>query len=938
MAQPVTREKTKLGSIFMAINSHSASGNVAENVIIRRFVSAILATSALAALTFSVPAVAQQAPAEASSELQEITVTGSMLKRLDFDTPAPVQVISSEDIAKLGYTSISDVLHALTANGQGNLNQGFSGAFAAGASGVSLRGMTVDATLVLVDGHRMANYPISDDGQRSFVDVANLPESAIERVEVLKDGASAIYGSDAIAGVVNIILKKNFTGAEVLGEYGTSYNGDANTAHFSATAGMGDLNSDGHNTYINLEYRHQDPLGLDARPPFNNFDYQSVFGPAAPVPFGVVQQGQAFPFIPTLNGMVGQYDPANPANPTNFQNLPGCKTPDPRGGCAYDQAAYYEIQPRTENINILIRHSVKFDDNWTGTFTGSMFESKADQLNPPSNTIAAFASLNGAVNTTDPTAQPVLLPIGNVNNPFPNNPAWLAYTFGDVGATRTESDTRMFRFVADLNGSAAGWDFAASVGAMRGLANLSYFNYVTVSGLDKVLADNSYHLGANAGLNAPSVYQTLAPTTHELATSQLQYLEVNGSRTLFELAGGPLSFGLGAGLRHSGQQDPGQPDTINADVFGLGTTFISGTENNENMHAEFNAPLLKSLELDGAYRWDNYGGIGSKGVPKVGLIWKPITQLSLRGTYAKGFRVPGPGERGNSGVTFFLSEGTDNTRCPTTGLPSDCGQGAIAGAVSGNPHLSPETSDSYSLGFVLSPWVHTSLSVDWWKVKRKNEILADFSNPIIVRGPVQSKYPTIPGPEIEIEGPYQNLGVDEPTGVDFDLKSRWDAGTGEMGLNLSYTHLISQKICGTSNPASCSYVDGTHGPTGISGDTGTPRNRILATLDYTLAAVNFGTTMNYVSGYKNTDPSADGPACLNAWWTPCYVSSFTDFDVFGSYILNKHLNINLHVLNVGNAHAPFDPQAAYSTRNYNNAFAQQGAIGRFFQVGAKYTF
>jgi len=161
--------------------------------------------------------VAQSADTGTAQEgaVQEVVVTGSLIQRTDTETPAPVQVVTSDDIANSGYTSVADVLHALPSNGQGNLNQSFGTAFASGAAGVSLRGMTVDATLVLIDGHRMAAYPISDDGQRSFVDVSNIPLGVIDRVEVLKDGASAVYGSDAIAGVVNIILKKTFVGQEI---------------------------------------------------------------------------------------------------------------------------------------------------------------------------------------------------------------------------------------------------------------------------------------------------------------------------------------------------------------------------------------------------------------------------------------------------------------------------------------------------------------------------------------------------------------------------------------------------------------------------------------------------------------------------------------------------------------------------------------------------
>jgi iron complex outermembrane receptor protein len=874
--------------------------------------------------------------------LEQVIITGSRIQRTDTDTPAPVQVITSEQIANSGYTSISDVLHALTSNGQGNLNQSFNGAFAAGGSGVSLRGMTVDATLVLIDGHRMANYPISDDGERSFVDVANLPESVIDRVEVLKDGASAVYGSDAIAGVVNIILKKSFVGTEVSADAGTSYKGDGTTEHLSATYGFGELSSDGHNTYVNVEFRHQQALGLDSRSQYSNFDYYDTYGPAAPVAFGVVQPGSAFPIANTLIGMVGQYDQTNPGVPLSYQNLSACPNPNAGsastlGGCAYDRARYVEVQPQTTNINLLLRHSMDFGGGWGGVLTASMFESKAEQLSAPSTTFSFWPALLGAVNAQDPTQNPILLPVGNVNNPYPANPAWLAYTFGDVGAAQTFTNTRMYRLVADLKGSVAGWELDSSIGVMRGLTRLTYDNWVTVSGLNTVLANNSYHLGASSNLNSASVYSILAPTTFQVASSQLQYVEVTATRSLLSLPGGPLALAIGAGARHDGQDVPGQPGTLSGDVFDTGTTFIHGTDNNENFYAELAAPLLQSLEVDVAGRFDNYGGVGSDTTPKIGLKWKPIDQVTLRGTYSQGFRAPGPGERGNSGVTYFSTAPTDPLRCPYTNLPDDCGSGSVSSLTLGNPNLKPEKSTNYTFGVVLQPIPQVHISVDWWEIRRTGEIESSFVDGTDIRGPVQAAYPTLPGPVLTITSPYENLGVDEPKGLDYALQSKFQLGAaGTLGFDIEYSHLISQKVCQTSDPTTCVDVGGTHGPTGISGDTGTPRNRAQATLDYGIGPAEAGVTLNYVSGYTDVDPTL-GPSCLDPWYTPCHTASFTDFDLFGHYQLTKQLLINLHVLNLFNMAAPFDPQAAYNQSNYNMAFAQQGAIGRFFELGLKFS-
>src|SRR5215469_13327341 len=179
----------------------------------------LLAPIAGTAFAQTTPAASQDqsqtAPSDSNTkQLQTITVTGSALPRVDTETPSPVTVISAQQIARSGFTTVSDVVRSISADNSGSIPNAFTAGFAAGSSGVALRGLTVNSTLVLIDGQRAANYAVSDDGQRSFVDLNTIPIAAVERIEVLKDGASSLYGADAIAGVVNIILRPNFKGIE----------------------------------------------------------------------------------------------------------------------------------------------------------------------------------------------------------------------------------------------------------------------------------------------------------------------------------------------------------------------------------------------------------------------------------------------------------------------------------------------------------------------------------------------------------------------------------------------------------------------------------------------------------------------------------------------------------------------------------------------------
>jgi iron complex outermembrane receptor protein len=186
----------------------------------------LLGSLTVVALLVVAPAGAQTQQADQSATLQEVVVTGSLIKRTDTETPSPVEIISDQDIKNSGYTNVNDVLRNLASNGQGTLNQAFTEAFAAGGSGVALRGLTVGDTLTLIDGERMVAFPLSDDAERSFVDTTAIPYNAIDSIEVLKDGASALYGADAIAGVVNIKLKQSYVGTEVAADAGTSQHDD----------------------------------------------------------------------------------------------------------------------------------------------------------------------------------------------------------------------------------------------------------------------------------------------------------------------------------------------------------------------------------------------------------------------------------------------------------------------------------------------------------------------------------------------------------------------------------------------------------------------------------------------------------------------------------------------------------------------------------------
>lgn len=265
----------------------------------------LLATAAPLTLAFAVPAWAQQDPAttstspvatanaasqdEATTEVGnsgDIVVTGSILRRTDTETPSPVTIVTAESLDLRGISTIQDGIQQLSSNNGPALTNSFTanGAFAAGASAVSLRGLSTNSTLVLFDGLRAAYYPLADDGSRNFVDLNTIPDDIVDRVEVLRDGASSSYGADAIAGVVNIITKKEFKGVGGRAEAGISQKGDAATQRLTLTAGYGDLEDQGFNAYVSgFYYRSEALMNRDRKYPYNTDDQRGVCAPGVSI-------------------------------------------------------------------------------------------------------------------------------------------------------------------------------------------------------------------------------------------------------------------------------------------------------------------------------------------------------------------------------------------------------------------------------------------------------------------------------------------------------------------------------------------------------------------------------------------------------------------------------------------------------------------------------
>jgi iron complex outermembrane receptor protein len=918
------------------------------------------------------------APAKSGGDqMPTVTVTGSYLRRTDTETPAPLQVISSEEIEKSGKQTISEVIRGVSADNSGTLTQNFSGALAGGASGVSLRGLTLDATLVLVDGHRMAPYPLADDGQRPFVDLSSLPLSLVERVEVLKDGASAIYGSDAIAGVVNVILKPQFQGMELDATFGGSYRGDGLSQRVAALYGFGDLAQDGHNVYFSLEYHHQASISQADRPSYlSDLNLTPYGGPDRRG--GVVQQ--SFPNNGTFiePGMVAPQTAVQNGDPNaGYFALPGCAAQNvlspsaSLGGCVWDINKYNKIEPRTEGLNLAGRWTQVLAQDWHNTLTLSWFNSQAEQYRqsdyystgPVTVPYTWVGSAGTLVDQTDPNTTTMVLPANHPDNPFnPASPYYAAAAafyganfknyvgqpalfYGvltDFTSQQIRFNTDVLRFADDVTGTLGGWDTTFSLGYIDTSTRATYIGFIRNSLLSAALANNTYRVGANAGLNSPALYAELAPETHDTATSRLGYVSATASRSLWSLPGGSLGLAAGIEARTLHQDNPGEPYAPEGDIIMDGSFYAKGSQSIEAAFLELSAPVLRSVELDAAGRVDHYNGGSTSFTPKLGVKWSVIPEVALRGTYSRGFREPGIAEAGTSGTGSATTAPVDPLRCPYTNKPSDCGFGYAATLSVGNPNLKPEKSRTYTVGIVLEPVHEVSFTFDYYNIRRDDEIVpAPLGLQPPVRG-VQQPGTTYPGPIIYYPQPYVNAANSETSGYDAALHvgiplGAW--GRLTLGLDANYVITSDQTFIDPINGNQTFHYAGTAGPTAVGGAVGTPRTRGSVTLDWTRGAFSLGTIVYYRGVMKGIDESTSGDQCLQlSIDNPhCYIASFTYADLYGQYAFNDHFTLSGTISNVFNTLAPLNT-VTYGGFNYNPSLDQPGAVLRYYELGLRYRF
>jgi iron complex outermembrane receptor protein len=886
---------------------------------------------------------------------EEVVVTGSRIRRTD-EGALPVQTITQQDIQRAGVTSPDQFLQTLAVAVQGNTNTvaaSGSGVTSGGVSSASLRGLGSQRTLVLVNGRRLSGGGTITDS--TSVDVNSIPLAAVERVEVLKEGASALYGSDAIAGVINFILRQDYQGAEATANFGDTSDGGA-MSKVNGVVGFGNLDEDRYNAMFVASWQKEDALfGRD-----RGFADSSINEAAQ----NDGSSGNSFP------ANVAAADGSFTGNPLAGNCAPSVTSPlfGP-DVCRYDPAPEVSLLPDSERASIYGAFRYALTDNITGFVEASYSRNEMDFVIQP-------------VPLSDQFALPENHPLFNQDpyNGFatillrPTSPYYP--TDFVVGQTGGATPDLLVRYRSVVTGNREWTDTIEQPRATLGLeGDIGEWNFDVALMYSQTELEEVYRNGAPSyerilpllnsgqvnffGENSAEILELVDATqfrgeAYSTKTS-ISSIAASATRDLIDLPGGPLALAFGAELRQEKFETDPSVEIQSGDISSYGGNFfpIDRDRDVTSAYAELNVPVLRSLELNGAVRFDDYQGTGNKTVPKVSLRWRPNETILVRGSAGRGFRAPSLTELWQPQVTGVTAAGlNDPERCnqpDANGIINqdsrDCAT-QFPITLGGNPDLKPEESENYTLGVVVEPTPEFSFGVDAFRVNLEDTIIFGVSptailanteqfGDLVTRGPPEPGTPGLPGRITSINQINLNFGETKVEGVDADVRVRFDAGGfGTFAAAIVGTYFTKYDI---QNPdGSFESVVGEVTPV-VNGSGGVvPRWHHYLTLGWSRDVWDFTITQSFQTAYD------DLPGNFQDTEAPDFeapeVGSYLTHDIQAAFSGVEHLRVALGVRNVADRDPPYTNAGG---QNFFQSGYDPGYVdprGRFYYASLTYSF
>lgn len=895
--------------------------------------SARLRATAQAALICLVGASAQAQSDGTATKLEKVEVTGSAIKRIESETALPVQVISRETIDKAGVTTAAELMAKISAN-VGGLTDGASinvGGDQRGFNAANLRGIGTSSTLVLLNGRRMANF--ASPGDDAGVDLNNIPAAAIQRVEVLLDGASALYGTDAIGGVINFITRKDFRGLELNAYVGGTQEGGAGKRTASIAGGVGDVVRDGFNLFAVADVQTTGRLSTSQRKFIGELD--------VPNRLGHLLSGFTSPANIRLTGdqrdhlqEIGFTINGKPiVNRLINLSVPGCAPPAnlylPAGtggvdACTYDYMGDTELYPKSEKLNLLSRGVLQL--NKDHQLYAELALSRARTWY-----VGSSARVTGAI---DYKMVPAL---ANTGLDEIDGELQLRMRLNEAGRRTSELTSKGQRLVLGLAGTLAGWDYDIGVNhSVNSVADKDTHGYVLYNELLAGIADGRINpFGPSSPAGVALLDSIQVNDVVRRARGTMNSLDFKGSRAIGTLAGGDMMIAIGGELRRERTDfTPSallMSDNINNDFAPEGGKATSDKRKVSALYGELFLPFAKQWEAQLSARADHYQGVGSATSPKLGLRYTPAKELLLRASMGKGFRAPTVSELYRPTVYSSTATLPDPVYCAENDNDlSICADNWSTRRYS-NSKLKPEKSKQFSLGAVVEASKQWTFSADYWSIKRTN-VIAEIGDDIILGN--LAKYGNLVHRDEDglidyIELHKENRGAQKASGLDLvaelhGLKTAW----GEFGARVNGTLMLVSKVQTNVGDAYVSNLGK------FVTDSVVQRWRHRISLDWDRGPLGLSLSNTYFSGYddQNSAINIDNGTVVAS----NRVKAYSIWDVSGSYAVNKQLKLRAGIQNFLNTAPPYSNQAYFFLSGYDPSYTDPR--GRFFYASVNYQF
>jgi iron complex outermembrane receptor protein len=869
----------------------------------------------------ALPVMAQelvQAPDVSNQPVQRVEITGSSIKRLATESALPITTMKASDFAKQGLTTAQDVLNTIPMN---QSSQGSSQSVGAGTGGravADLRGLGGDKTLVLLNGRRLANHPFFAD----TIDLNMIPVAALDRVEVLRDGASAIYGTDAIGGVINFITKKSVKGVGVTFEaYEPIHSGGGAEQRFNISGGYGDLNANGYSMFGVADWHQQTALtALDRS--FANTGIRPEHGVSR-------TSGTPFPanFFDATNDLVGNPFFASGCLPPLSVPATGAGNPT----CRYDFTRDVDLIPKTNQLSVLGRLNWKFGPDHTGALEYLHSRSTNESRVAPPPMTGIGITMFG----TSP-----FYPGGSAGVPaFPGltgAPLDISWRPVESGKRQQFDASMTDRVLANLEGIVYGWDYNTAISYSQGRANSAFTGGYLVDQriIDGVGAGILNPFGAQTTDGAFFLNSSLLNGRFLDARIDTWAIDGHASRNMYALAGGQLGVAFGAEYRHDKAKY-----NVNRDLAGQASSSGYADAQNQSgqrdiyaVFGEVNAPFTKDLEMNVAARYDHYSDVGGSFNPKVSLRWQPTKQVLARASWNKGFRAPTLFDLfGPQTVTFTSDQYDDPVLCPGGVALPGTNRTTVCNAQQniqqgGNATVGPETSRTYSAGIVWEPSSNFTASADWWDIKLKDQIsfLAEqtiFGNPV--------KYADLfhynaAGTELLfVSAITSNLGELKTRGLDVSMLYRVPRNIyGNFTINFDGTYVnkydFQHERGGPFTQNAGRYADASP----------VFRWRHNVSLSWTVTDWIISLVNRYSSHY--VDQNAVDPAFAHK------VAHYSTWTLSGTYTANKKIDFTAGVKNLFDQGPPYTNQGTTFQQGYDPRYTDPLGATIFMRLTYKF--